>query len=142
MRRALGVARWNVVGESYGTTVAMTLLAHHPDSIRSAVPDSLNPPDAFFGMVGPCGWPMHGRRSWRHAAAADPAWGVRPGIADDTSWPWPTEQKPSFVLLPPEVHVPDNRVRLTPSLFEGVVGRLVYYHPPTPNCPALDHRDP
>ncbi len=50
VRRALGVARWNLVGESYGTTVAMTLLARHPDSVRSAVLDSLNPPDAFFAM--------------------------------------------------------------------------------------------
>ena len=50
VRRALGVTSWNVIGESYGTTVAMTLLAHHPASVRSAVLDSLNPPDAFFGM--------------------------------------------------------------------------------------------
>ena len=49
VRQALGVERWNVVGESYGTTVAMTLLARHPEAIRSAVLDSLNPPDAYFG---------------------------------------------------------------------------------------------
>jgi pimeloyl-ACP methyl ester carboxylesterase len=45
VRRALGIKRWNVYGESYGTTVAMTLLALHPDTVRTAVLDSLYPPD-------------------------------------------------------------------------------------------------
>ena len=40
-RQALGIARWNVVGEFYGTTVAMTLMAHHPEPIRTAVLDLL-----------------------------------------------------------------------------------------------------
>jgi pimeloyl-ACP methyl ester carboxylesterase len=30
VRRALRIERWNVYGESYGTTVAMTLVARHP----------------------------------------------------------------------------------------------------------------
>jgi hypothetical protein len=45
VRRALGVERWNVYGESYGTTVAMTLVALNPDTVRSAVLDSIYPPD-------------------------------------------------------------------------------------------------
>jgi pimeloyl-ACP methyl ester carboxylesterase len=45
VRRALGIERWNVYGESYGTTVAMTLVAMHPDTVRSAVLDSIHPPD-------------------------------------------------------------------------------------------------
>ena len=32
-------------GESYETTVAMTLMALHPDAIRSVVLDSVYPPD-------------------------------------------------------------------------------------------------
>ena len=40
VRQALRVERWNVYGESYGTTVAMTLVALHPDAVRSAVLDS------------------------------------------------------------------------------------------------------
>jgi len=45
VRQALGITRWNVVGNSYGTTVAMTLMAQHPATIRSAVLDSVYPPD-------------------------------------------------------------------------------------------------
>jgi pimeloyl-ACP methyl ester carboxylesterase len=45
VRRALGIARWNVYGEPYGTTVAMSFAALHPDTIRSLVLDSIYPPD-------------------------------------------------------------------------------------------------
>jgi pimeloyl-ACP methyl ester carboxylesterase len=45
VRRALGIERWNVYGESYGTTVAMTLVALHPETVRAAVLDSLYLPD-------------------------------------------------------------------------------------------------
>ncbi len=138
VRRALGVARWNVVGESYGTTVAMTLLARYPDSIRSAVLDSLNPPDAFFGMA----WSTRvaqAREAFLAACHAD--------LACGTSYPeLPSsyrlalarlQQEPPIVHLPPELQVPDNRVRLTPSLFEEVVGRLVYYPPTHAELPRL-----
>src|SRR5262249_35689122 len=45
VRQALGVQRWNVYGESYGPTVAMTLAALHPSTVRSLVLDSVYPPD-------------------------------------------------------------------------------------------------
>lgn len=45
VRQALGLTRWNLYGESYGTAVAMTLMALHPETIRSVVLDSLYPPD-------------------------------------------------------------------------------------------------
>jgi pimeloyl-ACP methyl ester carboxylesterase len=45
VRRALGLERWNIYGESYGITVAITLMALYPGTVRSAVPDSLYPPD-------------------------------------------------------------------------------------------------
>ena len=131
VRRALGVARWNVVGESYGTTVAMTLLARHPDSIRSAVLDSLNPPDAFFGMP----WSMRvaqAREAFLAAChvGADCGETYRQAVAR-------LEQDAPFVKLPPDLRVPGNRVRLTPSLFEEVVGRLVYYPPTHAELPRL-----
>ena len=81
VRRALGVARWNVVGESYGTTVAMTLLARHPDSIRSAVLDSLNPPDDFFGMP----WSMRVAQA-REAFLATCRAGADCGNPTDKPW--------------------------------------------------------
>lgn len=138
VRRALGVTTWDVIGESYGTTVAMTLLAHHPDTVRSAVLDSLNPPDAFFGMP----WSQrvaHARDAFLAACQAD------------TSCSAATPDLPAayrqaltrlahdvpLIPLPKNLHVTGDRVRLTPSLFEEVVGRLVYYPPTHAELPHL-----
>ena len=41
------------------------------------------------------------------------------------------------VPLPPSLQVPGDRARLTPSLFEEVVGRLVYYPPFYDGLPGL-----
>lgn len=41
LRRALHVERWNVLGESYGTRVAQTLIREHPGHLRSVVLDSV-----------------------------------------------------------------------------------------------------
>ena len=138
VRRALGVTSWNVIGESYGTTVAMTLLAHHPASVRSAVLDSLNPPDAFFGMP----W------SQRVAHARD---AFLAACNDDRRCKATTPDLPDIfrravarlgrdapsVPLPSSLQVPGDRVRLTPSLFEEIVGRLVYYPPSFAGLPHL-----
>ena len=138
VRRALGVARWNVVGESYGTTVATTLLARHPESVRSAVLDSLNPPDSFFVMP----WSRrvaHARDAFLAACEADPrcqaATPDLPGAYRQAIARLDHEAPP--LALPPTLKVVGNSVRLTPSLFEEVVGRLVYYPPSHAGLPRL-----
>lgn len=138
VRRALGVARWNVVGESYGTTVAMTLLARHPDTIRSAVLDSLNPPDGFFAMP----WSRRVAQARDAFLAACEADGPCRQSVPDLPGAYRQavlqlgREAPS-VPLPPALEVPGNSVRLTPSLFEEVVGRLVYYPPANAGLPRL-----
>jgi pimeloyl-ACP methyl ester carboxylesterase len=47
LRKALGVERWLLFGESYGTTVAAHDVATYPRSIAAAVLDSLYPADDF-----------------------------------------------------------------------------------------------
>ena len=139
VRQALGVARWNVFGVSYGTTVAMTLLASHPDTVRSAVLDSLYPPDpylppwskrvadaiegflAFCGRDGPCA-----------SAYPDLAGTYRDALARLAS-------NPLVATLDPDLGSPGGEVRLTPSLFETVVGLLVYYRDDYPTIAAA-HR--
>lgn len=46
VREALGVKAWNLYGGSYGTRLALEILRHHPESVRSAVLDGLDPPGA------------------------------------------------------------------------------------------------
>ncbi len=49
VRRALGVAQFNLVGTSYGTRVALEYLRRHPSSTRTVVLDSVVPPSLFLG---------------------------------------------------------------------------------------------
>lgn len=44
LRVALGIARWDVYGVSYGSKLALTVLRDHPQGIRSVVLDSVSPP--------------------------------------------------------------------------------------------------
>ncbi|MEU8513903.1 alpha/beta fold hydrolase [Kitasatospora sp. NPDC048722] len=44
LRTALGIARWNVYGYSYGTDLALTFLREHPEGIRTVTIDSVVPP--------------------------------------------------------------------------------------------------
>lgn len=46
LRGLLGVQRWRIYAESYGTTVAAHYLVTHPEAIEAAVLDSLYPKDA------------------------------------------------------------------------------------------------
>ncbi len=48
LRVALGIAKWNVFGHSYGTRLALTYLRDHPDGVRSVILDSVLPPEADF----------------------------------------------------------------------------------------------
>ena len=45
LRQALGYEKWDVLGISYGTRLALTLLRDHPQGVRSLVLDSVYPPE-------------------------------------------------------------------------------------------------
>ena len=136
VRRALGIERWNVYGESYGTTVAMTLVALHPETVRSAVLDSIYPPDprprqstnvadaldAFFRYCA-------GDQACA-AAYPDLAATYRATVSG-------LGQAPLIVTVPPKLHFPDDRVSLTSTLFEALVSRLIYYPSDYPSLPHL-----
>ena len=57
VRAALGVARWNVIGTSYGTRAGLEMLRQHPERIRRLVLDSVAPPD----MVLPASFSTDGQ---------------------------------------------------------------------------------
>jgi pimeloyl-ACP methyl ester carboxylesterase len=50
MREALGYARWNLWGGSYGTRVAQEYLRRHPNRIRSVILDSVAPPSLIVAL--------------------------------------------------------------------------------------------
>ena len=53
VREALGIERWNLFGISYGTRLGLEVLRRHPEPVRSAVLDSVLPPEAdvVFGSA-------------------------------------------------------------------------------------------
>jgi pimeloyl-ACP methyl ester carboxylesterase len=126
VRQALGIKRWNVYGESYGTTVAMTLMALHPDTLRSVVLDSIYPPDP---MPRPSSIIDAARAAFFNACRQNKACAAStPDLADlyqDTLRL--LAQTPVTVAVPPRMQMPDDRVQVTASLFEWIVSQLLYY---------------
>jgi pimeloyl-ACP methyl ester carboxylesterase len=137
VRQALGVTQWNVYGESYGTTVAMTLAARHPSAVRTLVLDSVYPPDPV-----PPRLTIHetARESFFRACAVDAAGCAAsfPNLANTYAETLDRlRAKPLPVDLPPQLKQPDNRVMLTTTLFGAVVGNLIYYPRNYPGLPRL-----
>ncbi|MEZ5322046.1 MAG: alpha/beta hydrolase [Microthrixaceae bacterium] len=44
LRTALGIAKWNLYGVSYGTRLALVVMRNHPQGVRSVILDSVYPP--------------------------------------------------------------------------------------------------
>jgi len=136
VRQALGIKRWNVYGESYGTTVAMTLVALHPETVRGAVLDSVYPPDprpmqsanvadALDALFRYCSGDQACAAAYPDLAAT-----YRETVSG-------LARAPLIVTVPPEMHIPDNRVSVTSTLFEALVSRLIYYPSAYPSLPRL-----
>ena len=136
VRQALRVERWNVYGESYGTTVAMTLVAVHPDAVRAAVLDSIYPPDPvplWSTIVSDA------RDAFFAYCARDNVCSTSfPDLAEtyqDTQVR--LDQNPMFVRAPPQMRQGDDRLRITWSLFQFGVANLLYYPNAYPTLPRL-----
>lgn len=64
VRRALGLERWNLVGASYGTRVALELMRQAPGPVRRVVLDGVVPPDMGLPQAAAAD----------HQAALDAVW--------------------------------------------------------------------
>ena len=137
VRQALGIERWNLFGVSYGTTVAMTLMALHPETVRSAVLDSINPPDP---MLPP--WSANVTDAVRAFLASCQTDASCSALYPDLAQTYrdtvdQLRKAPLSFPLPPGVHGTDSHGALTADLFELVVGRLVYDPRTYPDLPRL-----
>jgi len=137
VRRALGVKQWDAFGVSYGTTVAMTLMARYPDTIRSAVLDSVDPPDPFL--------PLESTNFADDRAAFFAA--CDKNTACVAAYPHLGEMyqetlrhlvhSPAALNLPPGLHDTFPDPRLSAPLFEFVIDQLIYYAHFYPGLPRL-----
>jgi pimeloyl-ACP methyl ester carboxylesterase len=53
IRRALAIEKWNLLGVSYGTRLALTAMRDTPQGIRSVILDSVDPPNARIWVDAP-----------------------------------------------------------------------------------------
>lgn len=142
VRRALGIARWNVFGVSYGTTVAMTLLALHPEPVRAAVLDSVYPPDPILPRLSQTA--ARARDAFLAACATTEGCGsMYPDLTEDYRGALARlATAPIDIVVPHGMDQPSDRAPLTPALFSFVVDRLTYYPNFYPGPTPADRRDP
>src|SRR6266700_4821280 len=136
VRRALGIERWNVYGESYGTAVAMTLLALHPGAVRSVVLDSIYPPDPvpLWSTVVSDARDAFFAHCARDAACATSFPDLAGTYRETLNR---LDQNPLVVGVPPQLQQPRDQVRITAPLFEALVSRLLYFPPAYPTLPRI-----
>ncbi|HET6237925.1 MAG TPA: alpha/beta fold hydrolase [Acetobacteraceae bacterium] len=127
LRQALGISRWNVYARSYGTTVAMTMMARHPETLRAVDLDSIYPPDPA---------PLTHAQTFDtalnalfEACCADSACvAAHPDLAATFHEAMAgLANAPLTVVLPPGLGPAD--VALGPLLFRGIVNQALYYRP-------------
>jgi pimeloyl-ACP methyl ester carboxylesterase len=53
LRRLLAIPAWNLYGVSYSTKLMLTVLRDHPEGVRSAILDSVLPPEADWDESAP-----------------------------------------------------------------------------------------
>lgn len=53
LRRLLAIPSWNLYGVSYSTKLMLTVLRDHPEGVRSAILDSVLPPEANWDEAAP-----------------------------------------------------------------------------------------
>jgi pimeloyl-ACP methyl ester carboxylesterase len=114
----------------------MTLMARHPDAVRSAVLDSINPPDPL-----PPPWVRAAEARADFFALCEHNSGCAAAYPDLAQLYRQTLQQlgqaPPAVPVPPWLHQPDNRAPLTASMFEVVIDGLLYVPTSYPRLPRL-----
>lgn len=108
VRQALGIQRWNLVGVSYGTLVALHAMRVQPDAIRSAILASPFPPNSVT-WAEQASSAAAGYQAIDRACAAQPACRARFG-------PLVPKLEETFARLDREP-LQDGARRITGSLF-------------------------
>ncbi len=64
LRVALGIDEWNLLGISYGTRLAETIMRDHPEGVRSVILDSTYTPDVDLFAEGPANFSRALAKLW------------------------------------------------------------------------------
>ncbi len=136
LRVALGYPAWDVYGISYGTRLAMTMMRHHRDGLRSVVLDSVYPPDLADQLLDLSGF-NRALEMLTAACAAEPtcaaAYGdLRTKVADVVAR---LEDTPVTIAIPDAFQTQVLHVRLTSDLFLSMLYFKLYWANDIPSVP-------
>jgi pimeloyl-ACP methyl ester carboxylesterase len=137
LRVALGYEEWNLLGISYGTRLALTVMRDHPDGIRSVVLDSAYPPQ----VDGIAEAPANARRAFDvlfASCAADAACAAAFPDLETTLWEQVDRLNDSPILLP-IVYFDGRRfdALINGDALAGVVFQALYSAEVIPLLPEL-----
>jgi len=140
LRVALGVARWNLHGVSYGTRVALQYMARHPDRVRSAILMAPVPPE----LVMPVSFGEDADRALRMLAAdcrADSACAAAfPRFADEAdSVARRLERAPAAARVSHPVTGAPVRLIVTRGTFGEVMRAAMYTPQGARSLPLMMH---
>jgi pimeloyl-ACP methyl ester carboxylesterase len=131
VRRALGHARWNLLGVSYGTRLALEILRRHPGGVRAAVLDSVLPAQVDFladhapGVARSLGMVLALCQAERRCNVYGDL-EASLGLTLDR-----------LALRPAELTVAGQRTSLTPRLFMDLITLLLYNRETIAVVPAV-----
>jgi len=135
IRRALGIERWNLHGSSYGTRIGMSYMARHPESLRSAVLESvMRPPQTPMQMHA--GFEAAFSAVVRECEADAACAKAHPHLSKTLQEALQRlERSPLIIPINPTFQIPGNRLILNRvdfdwMLFTGLYERAAYAHIP------------
>ena len=135
VRRALGIGRWNVYALSYGTAVALTMLARQPDTLRAVVLDGVYPPDPL-PLTQPQGFARARQLLFVSCRTSPACAATHPDLAHTYDEALARlDADPLRIALPPGLGV-DTMV-LRAAVFRLIVDRLLYSRPGMAGLPAF-----
>jgi pimeloyl-ACP methyl ester carboxylesterase len=137
VRMALGVARWNALSVSYGTSLGMTLAARYPETLRLLVLDSVLVPDPL--PVEPRVAYLLSRDALFSLCARDAACAKAYPVLPELYARAVSRLEAAPIVIPMSEHLglPGNRFVLNRGDFEFLMHQALYFRDAYPKIPSL-----
>lgn len=138
LRVTLGYKEWNLLGISYGTRLALTVMRDHPEGVRSVILDSTVPPEVDrFNVLVP-----NALRAFQTLFAGcqkdDACNGAYPDL-ENTFYATVTRlnDQPAHITIPAGPHRKEREFLLTGGSLADVLFQLMYRTSAIPSLPRV-----
>ena len=144
LRQALGYERWNLLGLSYGTKLALTAMRETPDGIRSVILDSVAPPNARLRINRAANFARVLELAFEQCAADEACRRAYPTLESDFyAWLDALDREPVELAMSDTTRFPAGRIVIDGGLAAGGVFQGFYDRRFIPIFPVLvEHTGP